>query len=247
MNIETYDVFGVQVAKVTPKLAVDHVLGMINQGQRGYICCAPVSTIVDCQTDSTYRKLVNRASMVTPDGKPVASVGKRAGHPVQRTSGPELMADLCQEKGLRHYFYGGTENNNDLLIARLTKLNADIQIVGSHAPGYIKVGEKENSDVLHEINQCKPDILWVGLGAPKQDYWMALHQQQLNVPVMIGVGAAFDFLSGVRAKAPQWMQRSGFEWLFRLSQEPRRLWKRYLIGNSVFLYMVLRKWISRFF
>ena len=241
MTSDTYDVFGVQVSKVTPRLAVERILNMIEQGEQGYVCCAPASTIADCQRDSQYKEILNQAAMVTPDGKPVAAIGRKAGYEVHRTPGPDLMADLCREKNLCHYFYGGTPENNELLIAQLRKNNSDIQIAGSHAPGLMKIGQKEVDEVLGDINQACPDILWVGLGAPKQDYWMALHQRQLDVPVMIGVGAAFDFLSGVRSKAPKWMQASGLEWLYRLGLEPRRLWKRYLVGNTVFLYLLLKQ------
>ncbi len=120
-----------------------------------------------------------------------------------------------------------------------------LQIVGQFAPGFLKIGQSEQVNVIEEINKTGADILWVGLGSPKQDYWMSIHRSKINIPVMIGAGAAFDFLAGSKPQAPIWLQRSGFEWLFRLCCEPQRLWKRYLIGNTRFLYLILTKELFR--
>ena len=127
------------------------------------------------------------------------------------------------------------------MIARLKEKFPNIQIAGHIAPPFKAIGEMEDQPTIDAINQANPDILWIGLGSPKQDYWMCNHRDQLDVPMMCGVGAAFDFLSGVKAHAPKWMQRIGLEWFFRLCCEPRRLWKRYVIGNSQFIYYLITK------
>ena len=224
-------------------LISEDILKKIEKGEKAYVCVAPVSTIVDCQKDKKYKDIVNGAFMVTPDGMPVVWMAKLKGKKkIQRTYGQELMFKICeagQKYNLRHYFFGGTQETNKKLIERLKEKFVSLNIVGHYAPGLRAVNEKEPEDVLSAINMAQPDILWVGLGSPKQDYWMANHRELLNVPVMVGVGAAFDFIAGVKKQAPQWMRQSGLEWLFRLCCEPKRLWKRYLVGNSMFLWLLL--------
>jgi N-acetylglucosaminyldiphosphoundecaprenol N-acetyl-beta-D-mannosaminyltransferase len=127
----------------------------------------------------------------------------------------------------------------------LKSIASDLKVAGSYSPGILAVKEKEKNEVIQMINEAKPDILWIGLGSPKQDYWMSLHRSLLDVPVMIGVGAAFDFIAGVKKQAPRWMQRCGLEWLFRLCCEPGRLWKRYLLGNPYFVYLLIKKQFIR--
>ncbi len=151
-----------------------------------------------------------------------------------------VVCDFGQTRGYRHYFYGATPEVLERLESRLKNQFPDIKIMGSFSPGFSKQCQDENSEVLQEINRLRPDILWVGLGSPKQDFWMYRHRDKLEVPVMIGVGAAFDFIAGTKPQAPAWMRRTGLEWFFRLCCEPKRLWKRYLIGNSRFLYYLFR-------
>jgi N-acetylglucosaminyldiphosphoundecaprenol N-acetyl-beta-D-mannosaminyltransferase len=181
--------------------------------------------------------------MVTPDGMPVVWLAKLKGCPnIERTYGPDLMHEVCnrgRENGLRHFFYGGTEETLAKLKQRLTTFYPGLNVVGIYAPPFRPQAQKEDSHVINRINDSGADILWVGLGSPKQDFWMELNRPLLNVPVIVGAGAAFDFLSGVKPQAPRWIQRSGFEWLFRLCCEPQRLWRRYLVGNSLFVYYVL--------
>ena len=220
----------------------------IRQRKKTYICVAPVSTVLDVQASSVYENIVNNAGMVTPDGMPLVWVGKWKGaHDIKRTYGPDLMLTVCEqgrEKRVKHFFYGGTEKNNRLLVSRLRERFSDLNIVGNIAPPLREIGEIEDPVNLAEINQSDPDILWVGLGSPKQDYWMYNHRDKLNVPVMIGVGAAFDFLAGVKKQAPRWMRNAGLEWLFRLCSEPKRLWRRYLVGNTKFMFLLARHFIK---
>lgn len=247
MPVETLDIFGVKVAATNLTTACQRIDEWIKIKAKVYVCIAPVSTIVDCQSDPAYRDVINQAGMTTPDGMPLVWLGRSRGKKqMARTYGPDLMKEVCGyglTYGLRHYFYGGTAEGNQRLIARLSEQFPGLVIAGSCAPGILKIKERESSLMIESINKARPDVLWVGLGSPKQDYWMNLHRSLLDVPVIIGVGAAFDFLAGVKKQAPRWMQRSGLEWLFRLCCEPRRLWRRYLVGNSKFIWLVLTSWI----
>ena len=214
-----------------------------------YVCVAPVSTVIDSQDSTQYRNIINGAGMSTPDGMPLVWLGKLKGNSlIERTYGPDLMLKFCelsQEKGYKHFFYGGTTETTQQLVLKLRKKFPDLKIAGNFVPPFRRVGEQEDASVLEQINEASPDILWVGLGSPKQDYWMHNHRDKLNVPVMVGVGAAFDFLAGTKKQAPVWMRKLGLEWLFRLCCEPRRLWKRYLIGNTRFIYLLMKHKLQR--
>ena len=230
-------------------MAVGIIDGWIKSRRKAYVCVAPVSTLVDCQKNDDYKNIVNRADMVTPDGMPVVWLGKAKGSRViERTYGPDLMLALMQAgraKNYRHFFYGGVQGTLDLLEKKLQTKFPEVNIVGKYSPSFAPYAQKESGEVIELINKAKPDVVWVGLGSPKQDFWMDLHRSLLEVPVMIGVGAAFDFISGAKPQAPLWMRKSGLEWVFRLLSEPRRLWRRYLIGNVEFLYYVGRDGIRR--
>ncbi len=243
MTRECFDVLGVRVDATNLDLAGARILEMVRDRVRTYICIAPVSTIMDCQRDAAYRRVVENAGMVTPDGMPVVWLGRRAGFPVERTYGPDLLEAVCVRSArgeCSHFFYGGTEETNRKLTERFKAKYPGLNIRGAYAPPLRGTGGREEESVLRMINEARPDILWVGLGSPKQDFWMADHRDALDVPVLIGVGAAFDFLAGTKPQAPRWMQRSGLEWLFRLCCEPRRLWKRYLVGNPHFIYLLIK-------
>ena len=246
---DTFDVLGVRVSALNLDKAAGLIAGMISRRERGYVCVAPVSTVVDARRSPAYREVLNGASLITPDGMPLVWLGRRQGfRDVHRTYGPDLMMTLCKAgegRGWRHFFYGGSEEVCARLSARLREECPDVQIAGAIAPPYIPKAGQLSAEVAAAINAARPDILWVGLGSPKQDYWLALNRQLLDVPVMIGIGAAFDFHAGVKPQAPLWMQRSGLEWLFRLSCEPGRLWKRYLVGNSLFLWWMFCGLFSR--
>ncbi|MDP8213479.1 MAG: WecB/TagA/CpsF family glycosyltransferase [Candidatus Zapsychrus exili] len=242
------NILGVNVAVTNLKSAVSVIFDWIDNKAKHYVCIAPVSTIVDCQKDEKYLEIVNGSGMTTPDGMPLVWIGRLKGKKaISRTYGPDLMSLLCdlsQDKGYRHFFYGGTEETNKKLICNLKERFPRIQIAGGHNPDFLKVGEVEKTGVIEKINNANADILWVGLGSPKQDYWMHNHKSKLNTTVMIGVGAAFDFIAGTKKQAPIWMRRSGLEWFFRLISEPKRLWRRYLLGNSLFIYLLIKNWFK---
>ncbi len=239
----SYDVLDVHVSAVNLDTAFAAIRDMVVSRCKGYVCVAPVSTIVDARRDPKYRAVVNAAAMVTPDGAPVAWLGRLKGNKdVRRTYGPDLMLQVCDQgrpQGFRHFFYGATGPVCDRLEHNLKAKFPGVVVVGKISPAYIDRAEALAADVIREINAAKPDILWVGLGAPKQDFWMSFNRVALDVPVMIGIGAAFDFHAGVKPQAPRWMQAGGLEWLFRLCCEPRRLWKRYLVGNTLFIYWLI--------
>ena len=237
------DILGVKIAEVDIGRACRRIEDWIKDGKKTYVCIAPASTIVDCHRDENYKNVVNNAGMTTPDGMPLVWIGKARGANIKRTYGPDLMQAMCelsQQKGYSHYFYGGGDRTIELFVRKMKERYPKLNIVGAVAPPFKEIKEIENDETLREINKSNPDILWVGLGSPKQDFWMYNHRDKLNVPVMIGVGAAFDFFAGTKKQAPAWMQRSGLEWIFRLCSEPKRLWKRYLIGNTKFIYYLIK-------
>jgi len=243
-SVKSIDICDVPVSSVNIPHACEVIDGWIAKREKVYVCVAPVSTVVDCQSDREYMDVLQKADMVTPDGIPLVWIAKMKGdRHIDRTYGPDLMLALCdygQNKGHKHYFYGATESTCRILKNVLKDRFPDIIIIGEYAPPYSRSVVDEDQAVIDRINALNPDILWVGLGSPKQDFWMVRHRSRLNVPVMIGVGAAFDFIAGVKRQAPRWMQRSGLEWLFRLCSEPKRLWKRYLIGNSKFIFLLFK-------
>jgi N-acetylglucosaminyldiphosphoundecaprenol N-acetyl-beta-D-mannosaminyltransferase len=174
---------------------------------------------------------------------PLVWLGRwKSGHKVKRVYGPDLMLALCQlsiELDYSHFFYGGSADIPDRLAQKLQSRFPGLRVAGVYSPPFRPLTTAENAHIVEQINEAAPDIIWVGLGTPKQDLWMAAHRPQLTAPVLIGVGAAFDFHTGRLPQAPQWMQNAGLEWLFRLWQEPRRLWYRYLIYNPLFVMLIL--------
>jgi len=239
-----FDVLGVKIDVTNLQSACQFMEGKLKTRKSVYICIAPVATIVDCQKNDEYLKVVNNSAMTTPDGMPLVWLGKFKGNSnIDRTYGPDLLRDMCllsERKSYTHYFYGGTQETSDLLAGKLREKYPKLKIVGRYSPPFRDSKALEESRIIDEINQANPDILWVGLGSPKQDYWMFQHKDKLKVGVMIGVGAAFDFMAETKRQAPRWIQRSGLEWVFRLCSEPKRLWRRYLIGNTLFIYYLLK-------
>lgn len=211
------------------------------------IVVANTHVIMECRQNSLVSEAVNTATLVIPDGMPLVVLSRWRGFPLrERADGPGLMTiALNQEpyKSWRHYFYGSTPEVLSVLRARYP----DTRIVGQSAPPFRQLTPEEDAYEISQINSAAPDILWIGLGCPKQEIWMYEHQKKLNVPVMVGVGQAFDILAGVKPRAPRWMQNAGLEWLYRLIHEPHRLWKRYLIYNPWFIWLVLKEQLHRFF
>lgn len=223
------DLLGVRVSALNLQSAVARILEAIGRGDRGYVCVCGAHGLVDCQRDDALRRAFNGAFLVTPDGMPLAWELRRQGHTeAGRVYGPDLMLALFRQPGLRHFLYGATPGTLSRLQARLGRRFPHATIVGSFAPPFRPLTAAEEEDVIRRIEAAGPHIVWVGLGAPKQELWMARMHDRLQANILIGVGAAFDFHAGNTRQAPAWMQNAGLEWAFRLAMEPRRLWRRYL-------------------
>jgi N-acetylglucosaminyldiphosphoundecaprenol N-acetyl-beta-D-mannosaminyltransferase len=240
------NVLGVGVTPLTRELAVATIERWIADGDRQYVCVSGIHGVMESHRDERLRAIHNRAGMVTPDGMPLVWLTKLQGHaPVERVYGPDLMLDVCARsvgRGYRHFFYGGAEGVAEKLIARLQARFPGLVVVGALCPPFRPLTPAEDAEVVERINTAGPDVVWVGLSTPKQEQWMWEHRTRLTAPVCIGVGAAFDFHAGLKRQAPRWMQRSGLEWLFRLGSEPRRLWRRYLRNNPLFVWHLLHQW-----
>lgn len=241
--LQRVNVLGVGVSAIDMEAALRTIEGWIDRGESHYVTITGVHGVMESQRDEELRWIHNRAGMVTPDGMPLVWVSRLAGQrQVRRVYGPELMLAVCEkslEKGYRHYLYGGAEGVPERLAERLQARFPELQIVGTLAPPFRALTPEEDIEVVERINAAAPDIVWVGLSTPKQERWMAAHLGRLKAPVMVGVGAAFDFHAGLKRQAPRWVQHSGLEWMFRLGTEPRRLWKRYLRNNPLFVYSIL--------
>jgi N-acetylglucosaminyldiphosphoundecaprenol N-acetyl-beta-D-mannosaminyltransferase len=208
-----------------------------------YIAVAGMHGIIEARHGAEFRRAVADADLVVADGMPVIWLGRLRGHSLsRRVYGPELMLEFCKQNalaGCRHYLLGGEPGVPEQLAASLDRACPGIAIVGTHSPPFRPATPEEDAAIIEAINRAAPDVLWIGLGTPKQEMWMYQHRDKLRVPVMIGVGAAFDFLSSRKRQAPLWMRERGWEWLFRLLQEPQRLWKRYLVGGAEFVFLVV--------
>jgi len=215
----------------------------IVQRERHYVCVTGVHGVMESQRDENLRRIHNTAGLVTPDGMPLVWFSHlRGSRHVERVYGPDLMLALTErsiEKGYRHFLYGGRVGVPERLAQNLTQWFPGLNIAGTYSPPFHTLTGEEELRTVQTINVSNADIVWVGLGTPKQEYWMKEHLGKVAAPVMIGVGAAFDFHSGLKKQAPRWIQRSGFEWLYRFMTEPRRLGKRYLVNNPLFLWLIL--------
>ncbi len=242
------DVLGVGISAINIPLAMETIDQWIAAGEKHYVCVTGVHGVMESQRDAELKRIHNQAGMVTPDGMPMVWMNWLRGFDdVRRVYGPDLMIQVCAascQKGYRHFFYGGAEGVADELAARLTSKFSGFKVAGIFCPPFRPLTESEDAALVRRINESGADIVWVGLSTPKQEYWMSSHLGRLRAPVMVGVGAAFDFHAGTKKQAPRWMQKSGLEWFFRLITEPRRLWKRYLTNNPLFIYYVTLQWLG---
>jgi len=213
-----------------------------------YIAVTGMHGVMEAQHDPEFKKILNAADLVVPDGTPLVWLGRLRGHRLRRrVYGPELMLAFCEQtapKGYRHFFYGGAPGVAEALAERLGAQFPGLVVAGTYSPAFRPLTREEDEEVVARINGSGADVLWVGLSTPKQERWMYEHRDRLNVPVMVGVGAAFDINAGRVKQAPMWMRENGLEWLFRLLQEPRRLWRRYLVYGSEFLFYVALEFLG---
>jgi N-acetylglucosaminyldiphosphoundecaprenol N-acetyl-beta-D-mannosaminyltransferase len=239
VEANSVNVLGVAVSPINMGLALERISQAIASRQKGYVCVTGVHGVSEAQSDAEFRQILNRAFLCTPDGMPLVWAGRWQGQKqMDRVYGPDLMLavmELSEKTGWRHFFYGGAEGTAKLLQANLLERFPKLQIVGADEPPFRPLNPDEQKKLREQVRAARPDIMWVGLSTPKQERFMAQYLDQLEVTLMFGVGAAFDFLAGKVRQAPRWMQRSGLEWCFRLGCEPRRLWKRYFKNNPLFI------------
>lgn len=238
-----YNLLGVGIHCLTLEKTTELLLDAASSRAGGYVCVCPVHSVVTALDDPDYQKIMNKSLLTTPDGMPVVWFGRwLTGEKIQRVYGPDLMESLFKQSDqgqFSHYFYGGHEGVGDQLVERLKGRFPQMKVAGWETPPFHEISDDEIEALGERVVQSGAHFLWVGLGVPKQERFMARAEELLPGVIQIGVGAAFDFLSGSKPQAPRWMQRSGLEWFFRLCCEPRRLAGRYLIGNFRFLWNVM--------
>lgn len=235
------NVLGVGVHSLNLSTAVAALGEAIAKRNGGYVCVTGVHGVCEAQDNPAFRDILNRAFLNTPDGMPMVWIGKATGfREMSRVYGPDLLLDVCsasETAGWSHFFYGGGPGTADALAAVLQAKFPKLRVAGTYMPPFRPLTPGEFSEFQARISALRPDIIWVGLSTPKQELFMSASFAALGVPVMIGIGAAFDLISGRVKQSPRWIQRSGFEWLYRLVMEPRRLWRRYLRNNPLFLWL----------
>ena len=240
-----YNVLGVGVSALAFVQARDLVIGARGNRRTGYICLGTAHGLTEARSDAELRQIYNESWLTTPDGMPLVWLGPAG---VERVYGPDLMLAVCdagRAVGLRHYLFGGVEGVAEQLRAKLVTRFPGLEIVGTSTPPFRELTKEEFAALQSDVARTRADLIWVGLGTPKQEKFMARYWRELDASLLIGVGAAFDFHSGRVRQAPRWMQRSGLEWLFRLCTEPRRLGGRYLKTNPLFVLRVLAQKTGR--
>jgi N-acetylglucosaminyldiphosphoundecaprenol N-acetyl-beta-D-mannosaminyltransferase len=225
------NILGTHISATNMDQARETISEWIAQRDSHYVCVTPAHVVMDSRRDPKLRSALNESGMTTPDGMGIVWLLKLRGYRnVSRVYGADLMLEMCrlsETKGWRNFFYGGEPGVAEELAGRLAARFPKLQAAGTFSPPFRAPTPSEDEADIRRINAAHPDVLWVGIGSPRQELWMAEHAGKIQAPVMIGVGAAFDFLSGRKRQAPGWIQRAGLEWLFRLGSEPRRLWRRY--------------------
>src|SRR5579859_6227841 len=244
----TASLLGVRLALTDYTETLDWIEAMVAERQRGYICVCNVHTVMASREDPALRAALRASSLNVPDGQPLVWAVNALGHSLQRrVYGPELMAQACAraaETGLRFYLYGGRNQGALFQLAlNLRQRYPGIKIVGGYSPPHRPLTREERDGIVAEINHSRADVVWVGIGVPKQEKWMDEMRPLLEPPVLVGVGAAFDFHAGLVRQAPNWIQDAGLEWAFRLANEPRRLWRRYTRYNPRFLAAFTRQFL----
>jgi N-acetylglucosaminyldiphosphoundecaprenol N-acetyl-beta-D-mannosaminyltransferase len=236
----TVEVLGVPLALTDYERTIEWIDGMVTGRARGYVCVCNVHTVMASNEDPELRSALLGASINLPDGQPLRWAINSLGHRLTgRVYGPELMSRACGQaaaSGQRFYLYGGRNQGALVQLAlNLRQRYPGVKIVGGYSPPHRLLTGEEQDAVAAEINRSRADVVWVGIGVPKQEKWMAQMRPLLEPPVLVGVGAAFDFHAGLVPQAPNWIQEAGLEWAFRLAHEPRRLWRRYLRYNPRFM------------
>ena len=236
----SFTVCGVGFCPTTRAEFVKEAFSMPTAPVSGTIVFVGVPAVISAKEDSKVAEMYAASSFAAIDGMPIVKIARKKGFNCERCAGPDIMGMMFKEsvkQGKTHYLYGG-KNDEVLnkLRENLEKVYPGIQIVGMYSPPFRPLTDEEDEKICAEINELKPNFLWVGIGAPKQEMWMWNHREKIYGTVMLGVGACFDFFAGTLEKSPEWMEKAGIEWLYRLGKEPRRLWKRYILGGFKWLY-----------
>lgn len=242
-------ILNVRVSAIDMNTAIASFASWIGQAQSRYVCVADVHSVMLTRTNSMHRASLANADMITPDGMPLVWVSRLFGsRSTRRVCGPDLLSQVCahsETAGWRHYFYGGAPGVAEEMVTTLLEKYPRLNVVGYQSPPFRPLTGEEDAAMVSDINAAEPDIVWVGLGCPKQEKWMFDHVHRIHNATLIGVGAAFDFHSGRVKRAPLWAQRAGLEWMFRLLSEPRRLWRRYLVLAPRFATLVFFQILSK--
>jgi len=234
--MSTVDVFDVPIAAIGLKKAVETIDSWIEQREHAYACLVNVHLVETARSSTPLRVALCDAALNLPDGAPVAWLAGRISRSrVPRVTGSDLFAALCAGVRRRHFFLGSTPETLQSLVEAVHREFPDAEVCGAESPPSRPLSVRESGELVERVNEAGADIVWVGLGAPRQELWMRANRERLRAPALIGVGAVFDFASGTRRRAPRWLQRIGLEWAYRLGTEPRRLWRRYLVTNTSFL------------
>ena len=243
VTMPSFQVLRVRVNAVQISDVIKVMKRWISSGRDCHVIAVTnVHVVMEAHHDDSFKKVLASADWVVPDGMPLVWLGRLRGHHLKRrVAGPDLFVEFCREtnkKDYSHFFFGGSPGIPEEVAARLKQQFPGLRIAGAFSPPFRPLSMEEDASVIQMINEAAPDVLWVGLGCAKQERWMYEHCARLKVPVIVGVGQAFDLYAGRKRRAPQWMREHGLEWLFRLFQDPGRLWRRYLIYNTQFIYSV---------
>jgi len=235
-------ILGVKVHATNMDRAVSRLESAIVDGEKGYVCVTGVQGVMEAQMDADLKAIMNRSLLTIPDGRPTVWVGWLRGQwQMRQVTGPTMMlriCDLSREKGYKHFFYGGNDGVADELKANLTARYPGLKVVGTYTPPFRPLTAEEEADLIRKVAETKPDFFWVGLSTPKQERFMDEYGPKLDTKLMLGVGAAFDMHTGRIQDAPYWMKFTGTQWLHRIYQDPKRLWKRYLVNNPKFVWQI---------
>ena len=244
---DRFDILGCKISTTNTQAAMEAICNRIKSGNGGYVCFSNVHTVVTSRENSKLREITNNSFLSMPDGKPLSVYANLRGYrDVEQVAGPDFMPYFFgSSKSIKHYFYGSTPEILEKLVSNFSELYPEAVVVGAYSPPFRELMPDEIKKTIEDIKNASADIVWIGLGAPKQEIWMADHWEQLKPAILMGVGAAFDFHAGAKPRAPEWMKKYGLEWFHRLCSEPGRLWKRYLITNTKFIFYLLFDIVTR--
>jgi N-acetylglucosaminyldiphosphoundecaprenol N-acetyl-beta-D-mannosaminyltransferase len=245
---DSVNILGVRVHATSMDRAVSRIESLLASGNKGYVCVTGVHGVMESQTDSNLKRIINHSALTIPDGRPTVWVGWLRGFlNMRQVTGPDMMLKIFSvsaQKGYTHFFYGGNTGVAEELKNALTKSFPGAQVVGTYTPPFRPLNAQEEAELIATVNELKPDFFWVGLSTPKQEKFMDQYISKLDTKLMLGVGAAFDIHTGRIKDAPYWMKFAGVQWCHRIYQDPSRLWRRYCVNNPKFLYHLVREFLG---